>query len=542
MEEQQGTGVPGSVQAGKIGRPSSRFETLRKELIRLRPDVTDDNIAQLILEKKRRVGGGFLTDQGALFLVASDLGVTLKPMLTDSVRLSELQPDMNDLLVVARVLTLGPPKMYAKNGDLSAGFVFRLVLYDLSSTAPMSIWNNLDAWKLIRANVQPGDGVRIKGAYTRSVKDSSRVSLFLSERGEIERANESDSLISAIPIVSKIAVGLDQIESIPEGTSLVVKGAVCSAIRTQQFRRKDASESQFISFSLSSTEKESDKNRLEMRVIIWDNSNPRFEKLRMGSEITLLNVKPKSSEFFGSKTLELHGDATTDILEHWDESKVWFDQKVDPILKQISKSGRTISVESKVQNTLPFIARALSLGQDSRQRQEGPLHLLVIDASKRRISLTVLEDAMTEAADLKVDDVVLCKPDSFDAIGLKAHCTKKGSISRVKPERNDIPKSVSLVSQIEKLEPNTIATIDCMILSVTASRDLQTKEGLVKRSEALVADPTGEARLYAWRSLAKHLDGLSPGTRLWLRAAEVQSLEGKKFLVFKNYSRIEVQT
>ncbi len=99
-----------------------------------------------------------------------------------------------------------------------------------------------------------------------------------------------------------------------------------------------------------------------------------------------------------------------------------------------------------------------------------------------------------------------------------------------------------LNSDISKLEPNSIVSLDCMILSASKSREVQTKEGPVKRSEALLADPSGEIKLYAWRGLSKCLDDLSPGTRLWLHAVEVQSVEGKKFLVFKNYSRIEIQS
>ncbi len=155
------------------------------------------------------------------------------------------------------------------------------------------------------------------------------------------------------------------------------------------------------------------------------------------------------------------------------------------------------------------------------------------------MSLTTLDDAIEDARSKQIDDVVICKPDSFDQIGLKVTCSKKGSLSKVKPERNDIPRSNSLVSKIDRLEPNSIANLDCMILSATPAREVQTKECLVKRSEATVADPTGEIKVFAWRGLAKQLDTLSPGMRLWLRAVEVQSHEGKKFLVFKNYTRIE---
>jgi hypothetical protein len=60
----------------------------------------------------------------------------------------------------------------------------------------------------------------------------------------------------------------------------------------------------------------------------------------------------------------------------------------------------------------------------------------------------------------------------------------------------------------------------------------------VRRSEVLLADHTGEIKLYAWRSLAKILDSCAIGERIEVRAVEVQTYESKKFLVMKNYSSI----
>ena len=40
-------------------------------------DLTFEKLKDMIEEKKRKVGAGYLTDQGALFLVAADIGVSL---------------------------------------------------------------------------------------------------------------------------------------------------------------------------------------------------------------------------------------------------------------------------------------------------------------------------------------------------------------------------------------------------------------------------------------------------------------------------------
>jgi hypothetical protein len=79
-----------------------------------------------------------------------------------------------------------------------------------------------------------------------------------------------------------------------------------------------------------------------------------------------------------------------------------------------------------------------------------------------------------------------------------------------------------------------------MCLSDSLTRDVQTKEGLVRRSEIVVADPTGEIKLFAWRALSKTLEKIRAGTKLFLNAVEVESFEGRKFLLLKNYSSVSI--
>ncbi|MFB3043455.1 MAG: hypothetical protein ACE1ZC_04175 [Nitrososphaerales archaeon] len=50
---------------------------LLDDIMARRNGTTEPELLGLMNDKKSKVGGGYLTDQGALFLVASDLGITL---------------------------------------------------------------------------------------------------------------------------------------------------------------------------------------------------------------------------------------------------------------------------------------------------------------------------------------------------------------------------------------------------------------------------------------------------------------------------------
>lgn len=527
-------------------KTSERFEGLASELIQKRPDLNRNSLFELVRQKKSKVGGGFLTDQGALFLVAADLGVALKPLINSKTNLPSIGEQRRDLSLTARVLSIGSPKIFTRKGDSTVGFLGRIVLYDSVSMKTFSIWNKDVFFRALQLNVHPGDAVRISGAYTNKSLDTSSNSLSLSEQSEIAKLEGDVDLAKSIPPILEKTIDVGQVDSSSLGSALIVKGRIANTIRSSEFTRKDGTRSRYVSFSLASTIAgiEGKTNRREIRVVIWNNSNPVFEKLQFGETVTLLNVRTRESDFSGIREIELHGNETTHILEHWDHSKIWLESEFFLVSKQLPKSERDDASDSATihERVSPFIARILSIGQErvTDKASISSCHLLLNDSSKTKISVTALNDACNEAAKLQIDDVIVCRPDSFDQIGLRATCSKKASLLKVKPERNDIPKSRSLILKLDKLEPNSIASVDCMVLSVSPPRDVQTKEGILKRSEATVADPTGEIKLYAWRGLAKQLETLAPGTRLILHAAEVQSREGKKFLVFKNYTRIEI--
>jgi hypothetical protein len=73
-----------------------RFRSLLRQLIEKKEKLTEDQALELVRKKKEKVGGGYLTDQGALFLVAADLGITLSG--DQSLRLSDLEPGQRGIL------------------------------------------------------------------------------------------------------------------------------------------------------------------------------------------------------------------------------------------------------------------------------------------------------------------------------------------------------------------------------------------------------------------------------------------------------------
>jgi len=500
----------------------SKFESIFSELLS-KSNLTREDLAGLIQQKKSNVGGGYLTDQGALFLVAAELKIEVNYDNEKPTSLAHILKDQNSLTVSGRVLSLGCPRIFTRKADSQRGLLSHVVIYDNDASIAMSLWDRAVTSFFERADIGPGDLIKISNAYTRSAIDGS-ISLSAGEKAVFEKI-ASDKISNIPNFESKIT----PLSEIPEnGRMLIIRGRVDGETRKTSFTRSDGTSSEFTSFTIC----DQASSQLKYRVVIWANSNPAFSSLKDSEVVTLLNVRTKLSNFQNSIATEIHGDETTCILERWEETKSW--------MKELARNSSPFKLDeqsanaSSVSREMPFVARILSIGKS----YDGRVFLLAVDSQKHKISVVASGDAVKDTSQLVKDDLVVCKPETFDSAGLKASIIKENSIIKSNSKRTDIPTSASLLSRVENLEQTGIVSIELMCLTDSVGREIQTKDGLVKRTELTVADHTGEIKVYGWRNLSKLLENCSAGDRIILGAVEVQVHEAKKFLVLKNYSSV----
>ena len=118
----------------------SEFDTLLNKLLEQKTDLTKEGIEEKIKEKKEKIGAGYLTDQGALFLIASDLGITLSEPLKVEMGLKDLYVGAKEISLETRVLSFSPAKQYSRK-DGSPFFLRSMTVYDGDSTASVKLWD-----------------------------------------------------------------------------------------------------------------------------------------------------------------------------------------------------------------------------------------------------------------------------------------------------------------------------------------------------------------------------------------------------------------
>lgn len=457
------------------------FDALVGELLASRPELNRDKLMQKIEEKKKTVGAGYLTDQGALFLVAGELGVSLrKDDASSDMRIGDLYIGANDVTVVARVLAVYPVATYNKK-DGGQGKYQRLTLFDGKSTARLTIWEE-GLEQVEKLAVKVDTPIRVANAYVKQGLDG-KAQLNLGKRGHLE-ALADDKVAAKLPGIGTMVQKLPNL--IKEEQFVAIEGTVTSEPRYIEFVRSDGSEGSLFQFGLT---RDGGK---ETRVVIW--SPAAQPELKRGQRVQVTNVRSRRSN---NGEFEVHGDA-----------------------------GSAIIAGQSAERT-PYRVAATTSSQSSKV-------LLVVGKDKKIRFVEVSKD-VTEPVR---DEVVGVSPDETRED--RVYCRSRDSLKVI--DGGSFPELSELSTKLQevKVEDAQIVT-EVIALSHGSVDDVKLRDGTtVKKGELVVGDDTGEIKLVAWRDLSGRLVGIQPGERLRLvGVAEKSTKMGGWLLQLSNFSVIE---
>ena len=427
------------------------------------------------------MGAGYLTDQGALFLVAGELGVSLrKDDASSDLRIGDLYIGANDVTVVARVLAVYPVATYNKK-DGGKGKYRRLALFDGRSTVRFTVWEE-GLEQIEKLAIGPDSAVRVANGYVKQGLDG-KPNLNLGRRGKLEVITDQKLLGKLQPIASAV-------QKLPNLTKeepfVAIEGVVNSEPRYSEFVRSDGSEGSLFQFGLA---RDGGK---ETRVVIW--SPAARPELKKGQRVQVTNVRARRSN---TGEFEIHGDAGSAVVVG--EAAPRSEYRV---------AGTTSSQSAKV---------LLVLGKD------------------RKVRFVEVGKGVKEPAQ---GDVVGVAPD--ETRDGRIYCRSPDSIKEAKDDA--FPGLHELVTKLnEAKEEDSRIMTEVIALSHGSVDDVPLRDGTkVKKGELVVGDDTGEVKLVAWRDLAGRVSGIQPGERLRLVGVEVKSTKmGGSLLQLSNFSVIE---
>jgi ssDNA-binding replication factor A large subunit len=429
----------------------SDFEALVEELLKSRPELTRQELMKRIAEKKETVGAGYLTDQGALFLVAGELGVSLQPSISSDLSLKDLHIGANDITVVARVLAVYPTTTYNKK-DGGSGRYRRLVLFDKGTSSRLTIWDESvdDPDKL---GITTGSALRVVSGYVKQGLDG-KPNLNLGKKGRLELVENSK-----LPTLDDVSEKLTK--ATEERPVIALECTVTSEPRYSEFVRSDGSPGSLYQFGVGAQ-----AGKEQQRLVVW---NPSVRpELKAGDRVRVTNLKFKRTS---RGDFELNGDAGSAIV---------------PITRKEVGELRIAAISATAAGSLIF-----GLDKDKR--------------------LKVVETQL-DTAQFKPGDAIAVSPDQES--GGRMVCRSPGSLTSAKVDGVPGLAELAVKVKDAKDESSQIM-VEVIALSHGSVDDVDMRDGtVVKKGELMVGDDTGEIKVVGWREHSSKLSGIQPGERL----------------------------
>jgi replication factor A1 len=146
-------------------------------------DIKREEIIKMI-ENKKREAGGFLSNETAARLVASELGVQIaKKQIRLKIQIKDLVSGLNDVSLAGQVVAVYPPKTF-KRRDWTEGKFANILISDDSGTVRVILWDN-KANLIEKGNIQQAQTIRVSHAYVREGQDG-KPELHVGDKGKIK--------------------------------------------------------------------------------------------------------------------------------------------------------------------------------------------------------------------------------------------------------------------------------------------------------------------------------------------------------------------
>ena len=459
----------------------SEFEELISKLLEKVPELSRSVIEERINENKEKVGAGYLTDQGAIFLVAADLGVSLEQTQNAEVAIKDLYIGAKEVTLESRVLNISPTKQFTKK-DGSSFSLRTITVYDNNSTASVKLWDekaNLPGLE----ELKPGDLIKIIKAYVKSDLTGAPT-INIGSGASIETSQSESDIVS---IDSKIT---DVSEIKDDQRDLIVSGTLGSAMSLLEFTNSKGQPSKALKFRLKG------ENKNLVNVVLWGKDESILPKvIGQDAKVKLFGVRTKT----GMQGLEIHGNDATII---------------------------NVEGDTEIQ---PTIVRLLAIEKDQAGNTTG----LAIDKSKKLVRIT---DVANTIGSFAKDDILECMPSKI--FGNTIQIDQDSFVRKIDDET--VPTVAEIRTKITEVSEGNDYSVEAIVLKAPERKDIQTKSGEnIQLSEMFVEDDSGQVWIKGWRQQADLMDSYTLGDIITILGVNARpGLEGKLDLVLTPYSKI----
>jgi len=276
---------------------------------------------QSLVEEKKEELKGLISDEGALFVIAKELGVEVsgenQELLNEiELNISDITLNMKNIVLVGRIKDIFNLNSFNKsNGEV--GYVGSFQLHDNTGDIRIVLWDDqVNVFKDER--FEKNEIVKILNGNAKQGRYGG-IEIHVGRFSKIILAPEDVNYKK----YTKIKEEFKLINEINEKSgSITIEGKVMNRFPVRDFIRKDGQNGKVSSILVRDSSG-------KIRISFWNEDIDKIENIEIGDFISLSNLNPRKSNFTEGQ-IDLHATSWTQITKK--DKEVKFDvQKIDSI-------------------------------------------------------------------------------------------------------------------------------------------------------------------------------------------------------------------
>lgn len=467
----------------------SELDSLLNKLLDQKPELTKAEVEDKIRQKKDKIGAGYLTDQGALFLIAGDYGISLTETKKTELSLKDLYAGAKDIQLTARVLSVTPTKNLTRK-DGSPLHLRIITVYDADSSVDVKVWD--DSAKLpVFETMKPGDLIKVEKAYVKSEFDGS-LAIHMGTGASVE-AVENDTG-NTIPGIDSITKDVSELQK--DDKNVAVTGINDGLINEIRFTSNKGIPGKALKMRLKGKD-----GTTALRVVLWGKDESSIPNIVSSTaKVKLIGVKVKATE----TDMEIHGN-----------------------------EGTVIEIEGS-KDVEPVIAKVLA----KTQTDDGKNLILAVDKDRKIFNITDISNITGDMC--AQGDAIECMPTKI--YGNSMTLDESSFVRKLEGDDSagTLPTVGELRTKINDISADITCCLEGIVLKVSERREIQTKSGeTVSLSEMFIEDDTGQIWVKGWRDKAREVDSCQLGEIISVIGISARpGYEGKLELTLNPFSKI----
>jgi len=490
----------------------SDLEEILSRIMKSRPVLNREDLLRAIAEKKQEIGSRFLSDEGAAYIIASDLNLDLneRDMPTSSLLIRDLVPGLSDVTFSGTIAEIHQTQTFRKAGG-STGKVRRMVVSDLTGSAGVVLWDDKADVVELRG-VSVNDLVRVVHGYVREGPEG-KSEIHIGNKGDVLPVGQPASQIEGFPSFTEIS------KLSTRDLKVDIHGRISRILTVRRFKRSDGSEGTVFRARITD-------NSGSVTIVAWGERAAEMATISKGSYVCIRNARVKEGIRGG---LEVHVDRSGEVKP---------DSNTPPDLVTPAPPTTKISSIRPGDIDLTVVARLAAKGLVADFRRQsgegGKVANVIIRDETGSIRLSLWDEKVDILSDLSVGDLLLVegayakenKGRTDLSLGRSGEITR--SLGNVGAE---IPQIEDEFTKISELKPEmNDASIAGRIMETPVMKNVMTSRGPAEVTSVMIKDASGEVKVSFWGRLAKDAEDLKVGDsvkfrHLYARVAPQRSLE-----------------